>query len=339
MAPQITIIVLNWNNAPDTLTCLASLDVFRYANFRVVVVDNGSDDGSAERIAKARPDIDCIRLPENSGFCTGNNRGIEYAMASGAEFILLLNNDTTVDPGMLDAFQQAYDTLERPGFLGAKIYYAEKPDTIWLGMPKWDPHGCTFSYVGDREIDDGTRFSVIEEVDYVCGCAIFFHRSLVESIGFLDDKLFCYVDEQDWCWRARRAGYRHYFVPDAKVWHKVSAVLGGVHAPGEGARSPVSEYFRARNTLEWARLHLRGRQRRTILWRHTLGPFLQHVDSHASLVSRLKRVYWNMRSLSHDPHRYARALGARDFYLRRFGNAPRAVKALTIEMSPAQDPA
>jgi GT2 family glycosyltransferase len=321
MAKHISIIVVNWNNASDTIACIASLHDVQYSAFDIIVVDNGSQDGSADKIQAAAEDITLIRNERNLGFAVGNNIGIQCALKNGADAVLLLNNDTTVDPEILTAFVSAQETHPEAGFLTAKIYYFDDPNRIWMGQPRWNKSLCAFEHDGLDALDDRSRFDSIAEVSYACGCALFATADTLTRVGLMEPKFFCYFEEADWCFRAAREGLKSYFVPGAKVWHKVSATSGGKQAP-------IVRYFRTRNRLLFAQRNLLGRECSTFMRRVRSEAFREMGWREKGLIATLQRAYWNLRSLSTDPQRSAWARGVRDFRFRRFGDAPDKIKRL-----------
>lgn len=321
MPPHISIIVVNWNNASDTIACIASLHNVQYPAYDIIVVDNGSHDGLADTIQAAADDITLIRNEQNLGFAVGNNIGIQHALKNGADAVLLLNNDTTVDPDILNAFTTALDALPEAGFLTAKIYYFDDPNRIWMGQPSWNNEQCSFEHDGLDVLDDHAEYETVAEVSYACGCALFATANTLTRVGLMEPKFFCYFEEVDWCFRAAREGLKSYCVPRAKVWHKVSATSGGRQAP-------IVRYFRTRNRLLFAKRNLTGHERALFMRRVRGEGFLDMGWRETGLVATLKRAYWNLLSLRTDPQRAAWACGVRDFYRGRFGDAPNRVKSL-----------
>lgn len=231
--PLIWCVVLNWDGRDLVLACLKSLQQSRYGRMRIVVVDNGSTDGSVKAVRSAFPDIPLIETGENLRWCGGNNVGIRYAMEQGADYILLLNNDIEVDVEMIPRLAQAAIDLPGAGILSPKIYYASQPDVIWYaggGMSLW--RGL-FWHDGIREKDVG-QFDQARDVDYITGCAMLIRRAVVEQIGVIDEGYIHYGEDVDYSLRAQRAGYRLRLVPGATMIHKVSATLG---------KSPLRKYL------------------------------------------------------------------------------------------------
>lgn len=340
--PKVVVVILNWNGRTDTLTCLDSLTAVVYPNWELLVVDNGSEDGSVEAIRKAHPTLPVIESAENLGFAGGNNLGIAAALQRTADFILLLNNDTIVAPDLLSEFVQA--ALEHPdaGALSGKIYFLSDPHRLWYSGTRWSPTHAAFEHIGQGVLDSGDCFEEVRETDYACGCAIFLRASTVRSIGPLDERFFLLFEETDWCFRAKRAGFRSLFVPGARLWHRVSASLGGRGVP-------LYEYFYSRNRLLWAKMHL-PRGRRAAVWLNTLGAIsllAKVVDVGGQLVTGrcgVRQAYWEVIAFAkmwrhdlHDPAarlvKRARIQGVRDYLAGRFGDCPSWIKAASVRGS------
>jgi GT2 family glycosyltransferase len=225
--PRVAIIVLTWNGKALTLGCLASLSLLRYDDLLIVVVDNGSADGTSDAIREIYEDqVHVIVNGENLGFSRGNNLGIRYALDHGARHVLLLNNDTVVDPNLIrhlvDAMQRGPDI----GIVGPKIYYEEPPNQIWSAGGEVFLARGTARHIGIREIDRG-QYESPRDVDYVSGCALMARREVFEAIGDLDPAFQAYFEDTDFCMRARRSGFRIVYVPAGVVWHKISSSTGG----------------------------------------------------------------------------------------------------------------
>ena len=331
--PSVFIIILNWNGRDDTLACLESLGKIAYADFSVIVVDNGSADNSVEAIRAAFPEVDLIETGANLGFSGGNNVGIQQALARGADYVLLLNNDTVVDPGLLDAFVAAAGHYPDAGVFSAKIYFHAEPKRIWYAGARWNDKTVRFEQVGEGVLDDGQRFSTLCETDYACGCAFFVPAARLREIGLLDDQFFLYFEETDWCYRARKAGYPSIFVPEAKLWHKVSVSFGG-----EG--SPLALYFQTRNRLLWAKRHATLRRRLGVYAESVYALFRRFafplVRTRKGQPFSLKGGWWSVREVFHDPSNLACFMGFRDFWLGRFGNCPDVVRELAKQWTTRQ---
>jgi len=240
---KLVAVVLNWNGGDDTLAALASL-----ADLPVVCVDNGSTDGSPDAIAAQFPHVELIRTGVNLGFSGGNNVGIRRALARGADWVLLLNNDAVADAGLPAALAAA--AAERPdaGVLACKVFFADPPDVLMYAGGRVNLRlGYWGRQDGFGQRDDG-RFDTLRDVDRATGAAMAASRAAIERAGLLDESLFAYAEDTEWCLRIREAGFGVVFVPDAKVWHVGSASTGGM-------RSPTSIYYDTRNMIAVAERH------------------------------------------------------------------------------------
>ena len=240
---NLVAVVLNWNGGDDTLAALESLH-----GVETVCVDNGSDDGSPDAVAARFPHVELIRTGVNLGFSGGNNVGIRRALARGADWVLLLNNDAVADAGLPAALAAA--AAERPdaGVLACKVFFAEPPDVLMYAGGRVNLRlGYWGRQDGFGQRDDG-RFDALRDVDRATGAAMAVSRAAIERAGLLDESLFAYAEDTEWCLRIREAGFGVVFVPDAKVWHVGSASTGGL-------RSPTSIYYDTRNMIAVAERH------------------------------------------------------------------------------------
>lgn len=224
-------IILNFNGKEFLLETLSSVKQIIYPNFKPIVVDNGSTDGSQAAVREHFPEIILLENEKNLGFGEGNNVGIRYALQHGAEWVLLLNNDISVAPDLLTHMMAVANTDAKIGILGPKIYYHDQPETIWFAgacINYWT--GLT-AHRGIRETDRG-QYDRVADSDYVTGCTMLIRREALQRVGMFDPIYFpAYSEDADLCVRAARAGYRLIYVPQAKVWHKVSASSGGGTTP------------------------------------------------------------------------------------------------------------
>ena len=230
-APLVYCVILNLNGRELLLETLASVSQMDYANFRMLVVDNGSNDDSVEAVRRDYPQVELIETGENLGFGGGNNVGIEHALAAGADWVFLLNNDITVDPALLTELLHVAATDWRIGVLGAKIYYHHSPDRIWYAGGRVNFVTGIISHRGIRKADRG-QFDEVEDTGYVTGCAFLIRRAALEVTGGFDPLFHpSYTEDADLSLRVQRAGFRTVYVPAGKVWHKVSSFSGGELTP------------------------------------------------------------------------------------------------------------
>ena len=224
--PLVCIVVLTWNGKALTLDCLQSLSSLTYPNTHTIVVDNASQDGTSQAIRDTCGDqVTLVVNDHNLGFSGGNNVGIDRALDVGADYILLLNNDTTVDAQLIDHLVGGF-TAPDTGIVGPKIYYADPPDQIWFAGGEVSLSRGTARHIGIRRRDTG-QFDSIREVDYISGCALMAKRDVFDRVGKLDASYAAYFEDTDFCMRANRSGFRILYVPAGRVWHKISSSTGG----------------------------------------------------------------------------------------------------------------
>src|SRR5262245_5163030 len=244
--PSISIIVLNWNGRDLTLDCLRSLEAVTTPNVRTIVVDNASSDGSSDAVRQrygTRTTL--IENAHNLGFAAGNNVGIRRALDDGADFILLLNNDTVVAPDFVEFLLKPMLTTPDIGITAPKIYYAEPKNQIWFAGGELSMWRGIARHTGIRETDRG-QYDTEHDIDYASGCAFLIRRAVLEKIGDLDPGYGAYFEDADFCMRARRAGYRIRYIPAAHVWHRISASTGGQLSRRKASRKLASarRFFR-----------------------------------------------------------------------------------------------
>lgn len=224
-SPRVWAVVLNYQGGDVLADCLQSLRKQKYPEFKILVVDNASTDASFE-IAQKMEGVELIRNDENLLFSGGNNVGIRHAFNSGAEYVVLINNDTTSDPELISELVNALAADTHAGIAGPKIYYHERPVMIWSAGGTVDFGKGWVRHRGIRQEDEG-QFDAAAEVDYVTGCCLMFKRNVYQAIGGLDESFPMYFEDTDFCTRARKAGFKVLYVPAGKMWHKISASSGG----------------------------------------------------------------------------------------------------------------
>ncbi|MBK7105841.1 MAG: glycosyltransferase family 2 protein [Ignavibacteriae bacterium] len=221
MKPKITIIILNWNGLNDTLECLESLKKIDYENYEIIVVDNNSSGNDVEIIEEKFGA--CIKKiivsSENIGFSGGNNLGIKYALENGADFILLLNNDTIVESDFLVNLSDTLNKYENIGISAPLINYFDKKSIVWTvggKISKIRGSGFAYSNENENQIEKKNR-----EVTFASGCCLLIKKEVFEKIGMLDEKFFLYVEDTDFCFRTIKAGFKIIINPNSKIYHKV----------------------------------------------------------------------------------------------------------------------
>jgi GT2 family glycosyltransferase len=247
-APLVYAVTLNWNRRDDTLACLASLAALDYAHKRLLLVDNGSTDGTIAAVSARFPEVEILANERNLGFAAGANVGLRHALAQGADYVFFINNDAVADPALLRHLLAA--AAPDVGMVAPKIYYAGEPRRIWsVGGQR---HPLTGEQTGDARntLDDG-QWRDVAERDFFAGCAVLFSREFLEQVGLFDERFFMYYEDFDLSNRARAAGFRLLLSPRAHVWHKVAGSSGGSDSPNE-------RYWMARSSVLFFRKHIRG---------------------------------------------------------------------------------
>jgi GT2 family glycosyltransferase len=222
----VAVILVNWNGREVTLDCLRSLHMVKGPPLHILVVDNASSDGSVEAIRREYPEVELLCQERNLRFAGGNNVGIRRALDLGAPHLLLLNNDTTIDPFAIQALVDRMERDERCGMVAPKIYYADRPATLWFAGGKISFWSGTMKHLGIREEDRG-QHDQARRIDYATGCCMLVRTSIVRSVGGLDESYYMYGEDADWSMRVWRAGYTVWYEPLGKVWHKLSVSAGG----------------------------------------------------------------------------------------------------------------
>ena len=240
--PKVSIVILTWNGLQDTLECLNSVFMLDYPNFEVIVVDNASTDGAVQIIPEKYPQVVFLRNERNLGFTGGNNAAMNYSMEHGADYLWLLNNDTTVEPNCLTKIVLVAESASEIGLVSPQIRFYDAPDSVqFLGnYVDWTNYDFVDLRQGSPPVD----------VDLTLwGTALLIKRSVVERIGVLNDQFFAYYEDQDYSLRALRAGFSTRVAADALIFHKDSRSTGS-------PRSPLAVFLRTRN--------------RYLLWKDTL---------------------------------------------------------------------
>ena len=221
---SVNLFVLNWNGRDLTLDCLSSLEKITYPNVKVYVIDNGSSDNSVTAIRNQFPDYEIIELPENYGFARGNNAGFELVKQK-ADYTIFLNNDTIVDPNFVEPLINAMESNSTVKQSTPKIFYADNLDYIWFGGGKVSLWAGWIRHLGIRQ-KDSMQFSFNRNVDYATGCCVCMRTVDFESIGMFDESFLMYGEDVDLSLRFRKQGGQILFVPESKIWHKVSSSIG-----------------------------------------------------------------------------------------------------------------
>jgi GT2 family glycosyltransferase len=305
----VYVVLLNWNGVADTLECLASLREQQHPAVKTVVVDNGSEKDEATIIEQQYPEVAVLRQGRNLGFCGGNNVGIRHAIANGADYVLILNNDTIAPPELISELMRVSGGLEKVGAVSPLIMCHPQTDLIWYAGSVWEAATAGFRHPLSYESRQKFKASEAFPTAYACGCCMLVSTEVLNRVGLMDERYFIYYDEADWCSRMKESGFECYVVPTAVLYHKVS----------KATPSLIGTYLMARNRLLWMKDHLTWRERARSY------PYL------------LKEVTWNLFNLCgfnlkrhglSKTESKAMLIAARDFVRRRFGAAPASITQL-----------
>lgn len=253
-APKVFIILLNWNRLAEITDCLASLDRLDYPNYRVVVVDNGSTDGSTDRLAESRPEVALLCNGRNLGYTGGNNVGMRYALENGADYVWLVNNDTVVEPETLSRLVATGESSDRIGQVSPVIRFYEDPGRLQFhgAYPDWDRQKIVSQVLYGVDISQMPQDEIL-----LTGAALLVKRRVLETVGFFNEKLFAYWEDHDYSVRINRAGFLSVLSPEATVYHK-TIVPERLHV----TRPPYYYYYTNRNEYFFWTAHLPARNRR-----------------------------------------------------------------------------
>jgi GT2 family glycosyltransferase len=222
--PRVWIVPVNFNGLEDTRKCLRSLAALSPAA-PVVVVDNASKEDPTAVLKAEFPWASVVRNAENRGWSGGNNTGIRFALDRGAEFVLLLNNDTTVAPRLIGRLLAAASAHPEFGIIGPVIRYMDEPDAVMTDGVVFNHPGHPGFFQRRPVPERTTEPPSVDEVDIVNGCALMVRVDVFRRIGLIDDRFFLIHEEADFCLRAREAGFRCGVLAEALVWHKGSSAF------------------------------------------------------------------------------------------------------------------
>ena len=293
------IVVLTWNGRQDTIELLDSLEGAHRAGVQILVVDNGSSDGTLAAVQDTYPWARTLQTGENLGYAGGNNRGIDYAIAQGAETICVLNNDTIATPDFLPPLIES--VVDQEVAVSPDIRYQSDPGTSWFRGARLDRSLGSARHLVASEQQDG---NVPFDTELLSGCCIVASSNTWRQVGGFDEDYFLIFEDSDWSMRARASGVRLQVVPMSKIMHKGSRSFRDV-------ADSLGYYYFVRNGLEFSRrwLGLSGDLR-----------FIRSLVIRPIAASVRLRAWRRVGHLS-----VFCVAGVLSFALRRFGRAGRIV--------------
>ena len=249
---MVFIVIVNWNGLEDTLECLASISKLDYPNRQTVLVDNGSTDGSQARLKVVTSNFTLIEHKANLGYTGGNNAGMRYALAQGADYVWLLNNDTVVESDSLSKLVATANKDQNIGLISPITYeYHDRARIQFCGVCA-DMSKQTIVGAPDPR---GHQPDALSRELLLWGTALFIKSTVIQRIGYLDDRYFAYHEDLDYSLRAINAGFRTLIEPTAVVYHKWAA--------SSGAAAPVRMFLLTRNWYLFWRTYLKGIRKQT----------------------------------------------------------------------------
>lgn len=310
--PRVTIVVLNWNNGPDTIACLASIEKLDYPAYRVLIVDNGSSDDSEYQIRKAFPNVAFLQTGANLGYAEGNNVGIQHAILEDPDYIFVLNNDTLLASDLLGRLVQAAEQDPKVVMTGPTMYCTDPADKLFAVGSFVNWKAGTIHHRG--MFQPANLFSDLcdnNPVDFIVGCGVLVKSSFIREAGVLDPDYYLNYEDVEWGVRANKRGYKVLHVPSAVMWHKISAKLG--------LASPANTYYMTRNAL-------------LFFWRNGYG--WQRWFTLMLIIARTLRTIlaWSVWKKYQTPiyrqKRAANLFALRDFLTGRYGAMGQDVRAV-----------
>jgi len=284
--PLVSIITINYEHPDVTCELLKSLRHITYPNVEIIVVDNASVKDDPSIISQLYPEVVFIQSKENLGFAGGNNLGVRQAKG---EYILLLNNDTEVDPDFLEPLVGKLLSDPGIGAVSPKIRFFYAPKTIqYAGITPFTQVTLRQYLIGLGEIDSG-QYDVAGETFSIHGAAMMIPVSVIKKVGLMAELYFLYYEEHDWAERIKRAGYKVFYVPQSLVLHKESI--------STGKQSPLKTYYITRNRFLFARRNIKGFSKLITLFYLSFIAFPKGIISHAfnkryDLVKATWKAYW-----------------------------------------------
>lgn len=227
--PLVCIIIVNYNGEEDTIACIKSLNRMTYSIFDIIVVDNCSTNPISETGKSIIENIGhLIFLNQNLGFAGGNNVGIKYAIDLGAELVCLLNNDTEVEPDFLDIMVDQYLKNPDVGIIGGRINYYYNKDLIWYGGGHFDEKSGWGMHERNKEICK-EKTGVVRKVTFITGCLMLIPAKTLKKVGLLDESMFLYCEDTDYCCKVNKAGLKMLYCEDVKIYHKVNGATSKIN--------------------------------------------------------------------------------------------------------------
>lgn len=224
--PLVYIILINYNGYKDTIECVKSIRKIKYSNYKIIIVDNASKDGSVKILKNNLNDCIILESKDNLGFSGGNNLAIKYALNNNADYVMLLNNDTLVEEYFLINMLNSFNQSSEIALVGCKIMYYPQTNIIWYGGGEINWFKFDNKHIGANEIDNG-QCDTQKEIDFITGCCMLIKSDIFKKTGLLSEEYFMYFEDMDFCVKTKECGYKMWYNPKAIIYHKIGASNGG----------------------------------------------------------------------------------------------------------------
>ena len=302
---KVIISIIDYNGLDKTIACLSSLKKIRTNGFSVeiVLIDNYPPEELKIDTGQYKHKLTIIKPEVNKGFAGGHNVAITAAFGMGADYIIVLNNDTTVDANLITRLVRAAESNDKVGAVVPKIYFAKghefhkdrylKEDlgkVFWYAGGNIDWENIQGKHRGVDEVDKG-QYDTPEKTDLLTGCCVLFPANVLQKVGLFDEKFFLYYEDADLNQRLKKVGFRVYYEPKAILWHLNAGSTGG-------SGSKLQDYFICRNRM-------------------LFGMRYAPIRSKLALIRESLRILQNGREWQ--------KIGVKDFYLRKFGKGSYAL--------------
>ncbi len=259
-APKVIVLILSYNGKTLLEDSVSSYLANDYPNFKVIIIDNGSTDNTKEYIEKEFPGAKVIRIEKNKGYSGGFNFGLTYAFdQQKVDYVLITNNDVQVDKNVISSLVETAESDKMIGFVTGKVFYFDQPDTLQTVGKKEDPVLWNGGHIGGGEIDIG-QYDKVVELAFADDIFTLVKREMYEITGGYDTNFFLQSEEYDWQARSKKLGYKIFYTPKAKIWHKESMTIGKTSA--------LKEYYNARNPMLVILKHKSPEFFKKYFWKH-----------------------------------------------------------------------
>lgn len=269
--PLVSIVFLNWNGKNETFELIDSLKKINYSNYRIIIVDNGSTDGSIGEFDKKYKNFaTIIKNKKNFGEAEGLNVGIRMALEKESDYILIMDNDMEVDKNFLKKLVGVMETYSNAGVAGPKIYYSNPRDVIWSAGCDYHFRGFRSRYQNEKDVGQAEKKEKVAAVD----CVMLMRSDVLKKCGLLNSEFFTMHEMTGWCLKISKEGWESIYVPESKVWHKVSTFWNK-----DKKKMERTTYYDIRN---WLLLNKEHESRLYFLW-------ILFLESTIFFIIRLQR--------------------------------------------------